>query len=239
MHFLFENTRFVNEPVCHAATKANRHIQHKWWPTEVPSDVKLKPLYSLESSSRSAFGQIDSSKRPHGLTRFRCVEGKRQVAVGIVPVTELPARHINTERISYDHQFDSRRDMRERGKLHGSWVWDTSQKSKQQVQRRFAKRHFICDTNGMMEQTKGRSIEAPEAFPITPTGHTPQAEAKRTNYEENPVMRIKQSQSLVPQKDNSAKVQNDHDHGTTKLSKEHYGKLFNTGHADSPPPHLC
>ena len=160
VHFLFENPRFINEPVCHASTKAVKNVQHSWWPDEVSKEVKLKPAYSLNSTNRSDFGDIPN--RPPGISRFSCLEGKRTAASGIVPVTKLPTSTIKTEKISYEHIFDSRKERTERGKLHGAFVWDTTSDTQARPTRRYAKRYFEeMDTLNMSEEIGGSLREGP------------------------------------------------------------------------------
>eukprot|EP00794_Sanderia_malayensis_P009301 gene9301-10282_t len=142
VHFLFDNPRLINEPVCHASSKASRSDQHNWWPDELAKEVKLKPSYSKESSNRHDFTRI--ANRPQGLTRFSCSQSSKVAAVGIVPVSQLGNGKTRTEKISYEHMFDSRRARTERGRLHGAFVWDANENhdAKLQPKRRYAKRYF-------------------------------------------------------------------------------------------------
>ena len=238
VHFLFENPRFINEPVCHAATKVSRHVQNAWWPDGIPSDIKPKPTYSLDSSSRAAFGPIDSSKRPRGLTRFSCIDGRRPVAIGIVPVTELPASRIKTERISYNHQYDSRKNMRERGKLHGSFVWDTTDKNGQKMQRRFAKRNFVPQHDYDAREPSVYSGRAPEAVPLRSFEKEPNVKSPFKNIEKVEAAE-QRSNAFVPQKEAILKVQKEPD--TLQLPSKALDrvKTLHSGNIDSPPPHLC
>lgn len=236
VHFLYENTRFVNEPVCNAATKSTRHEQHVWWPSEVPSDANLEPPYSLDSSNRSAFRPLDPSKRPRGLTRFSCIDGKRRVAIGIVPVTLLPASHVKTERISYDHQFDSRRDTRARGKLHGSLVWDTTEKNKEACHRRFAKRHFFHGVAKDTQDPTPSSLETPRASPIKKMTDRLQVENYSVVNEYPTVYQTPKKPMSGGRK--SVRIQQELDKAEVPLQRFKDDKIMRRGSVESPPPHL-
>ena len=230
VHFLFDNTRFVNEPVCHAATEVSRHVQHEWWPEKIPTDSKPKPSYSCDSSNRSDFPPVDSSKRPRGLTRFGCIEGKRSTALGIVPVTELPASHIKTERISFNHQFDARNNMRQKGKLHGSLVWDTTNKREPNIQHRFVKRNF--DYGVRKSPLEPLNYDAYALKP--PERRSPDSPYIPSQVEEvkNEDKKTKQTMILAREQAKPREVQDD-------TNERHHLTLNNSGHKDSPPPHLC
>ena len=240
VHFLFENPRFENEPVCHASTKATRSKQHHWWPSKVPAEVKLiPPAHSLNTTNRSAFGLL--KERPEGLGRFTCVEGKRKVAFGIVPITDFPINYVKSEKISYGHSFDSRGERRQRGKLHGSFVWDTTY-DMQKPRRRFAKEYSIVpdsvdmsgdnvpkqtviNTTSAHHQTGTSSIPTSE----NPQYPVPQQVEAPTGLENQVVpIRKESSPSTISEKEDKPILNPVKTH-----LKPRDGVRF------SPPPHLC
>ena len=164
------------------------------------------------------------------MTRFSCIEGKRSTALGIVPVTELPASHIKTERISFKHQFDARNNMRQRGKLHGSLVWDTTNKSRPNIQRRFIKRNFADgERKSPLDQ-------------LTYHGHALQVANRRSPdgpYIESQVDKVenddKKKQTSAIMICEQAKPRELHD----DRNERHHVPLEYSGKKDSPPPHLC
>ena len=56
-------------------------------------------------------------------TWFSHIERKHDAALGIVPITQLPASHVKTKKISYSHQYNMQQNMWEQGKLHGSFPY--------------------------------------------------------------------------------------------------------------------
>ncbi|XP_057311238.1 uncharacterized protein C2orf73 homolog [Hydractinia symbiolongicarpus] len=118
--FLYENPRFINEPICFANSKETSPNQAMWWPDSVPVDQKPNPAYKKDTVNRSDYAIFTNA--PPGLTRFGCNKNMLKTAQGIVPTgSDKPL--IAKEKISYEHQFDCRQNRRERGKLHGSFVW--------------------------------------------------------------------------------------------------------------------
>ena len=229
VHFLYDNTRFTNEPICNAATEATRQKQHQWWPEELPNASLPKPSYSCDSSSRSDFRAIERSKRPHGLTRFSCVEGKRNAALGIVPVTQLPASHVKTERISYIHQYDARQNMRERGRLHGSFVWDTTNKNEQELQRRFVRRKFPNkDTSSFDEDSSARKSSDRRK---NIANSVEKNDSGNSDYRNSKVLT---SQLFKPKE-----VQDTWSKLELPSSEVHQTKGQCSYQINSPPPHLC
>jgi len=229
VHFLYDNTRFTNEPICNAATEITRKKQHQWWPEERPNESRPKPSYSCDSSSRSDFRTIELSKRPRGLTRFSCIEGKRNAALGIVPVTQLPANHVKTERISYIHQYDARQNMRERGKLHGSFVWDTTNRTEQELHRRFVRRMFPNkDISSFDEPTSARKISERRTNIQNSVGNN---ESGNSNSQGSKV--------LISQLSKPKEVQGSPNKLELPSSEVHQNKGQYSGHMNSPPPHLC
>lgn len=53
--FLYENPRFINEPVCYANTKATDSTQGYWWPQSVVKDTKITGKYNTSTVSRSDY----------------------------------------------------------------------------------------------------------------------------------------------------------------------------------------
>merc|ERR1712224_1034258 len=115
--FLYENPRFVNEPICFANTKATHCSQ------SVISETKISAPYKSDSVNRSDYKHIQD--RPLRATRFGSNPHHINCAKGIVPNNDNSGT--SNERISFEHGFDCRTGRKERGKLHGSFVWDTRQ----------------------------------------------------------------------------------------------------------------
>jgi len=121
--FLYENPRFINEPICLANTASIRENQHQWWPQKISEDVKPSPQYdSTSSTNRSDYTATGPPANPR-LTRFGCNPYRGEPSRGIVPVNAETGGSTMQEKLSYEHQFDCRKDRTERGKLKGSFVW--------------------------------------------------------------------------------------------------------------------
>jgi len=120
--FLFENPRFINEPICLANTKSDRDVQHKWWPEKIPENKRPMPDYSLGSTNRADFKRIQ--KVPPAQTRFGSNPFIGKASTGIVPVNTVDCASKISEKVSFEHQFNCRKDRTERGKLMGSFVWE-------------------------------------------------------------------------------------------------------------------
>jgi len=119
--FLYENPRFVNEPICFANTKETHKQQSDWWTQSVLVDTKKVPPYKADTVSRSDYTIILDP--PLRATRFGFNPHRNDRAKGIVPNNS--DRSSSNERISFEHEFDCRTGRKERGKLHGSFVWDS------------------------------------------------------------------------------------------------------------------
>ena len=63
------------------------------------------------------------NNKPKPCTRYGSNKNKDHIAKGVLP-TSSETSIIALEKISYEHQFDCRKGQRERGKLHGSLVWE-------------------------------------------------------------------------------------------------------------------
>lgn len=121
--FLRQNPRFTCEPICHVSTAMKETQElHPWWPKELPEKIAKKPKYSLESTSRLDYQKINSQKV---FGRYTANLNITESATGIVPGSKTNKNLRFAEKISYEHQYNSRLDPNEpvRGKRHGSFVW--------------------------------------------------------------------------------------------------------------------
>ena len=121
--FLRQNPRYTCEPICHVSTAVKETQElHPWWPKELPEKEAQKPKYSLESTSRSDYQKVNSQKV---LGRYTANPNINESATGIVPGSKINKRSQFAEKISYEHQYNSRLNPNEpvRGKRHGSFVW--------------------------------------------------------------------------------------------------------------------
>lgn len=121
--FIYENPRFINEPVCFTNTRKTSKEQHNWWHDSVSVEKKHVPAFNTSTINRSDFKFIEEANRPKGLSRYGCNRDKNIAAKGMVP-GHCEESLIAKERISYGHQFDCRKGRKERGRLHGSFVWE-------------------------------------------------------------------------------------------------------------------
>ena len=119
--FLYENPRFINESICFTNTKRSYREQSDWWPKSVSENVKVKAPYKTDTVSRIDYKNM--SNKPKPCTRYGSNKNKDRSAKGVLP-TSSETSIIAREKISYEHQFDCRKGRRERGKLHGSLVWE-------------------------------------------------------------------------------------------------------------------
>ena len=127
MTFLYENSRFINQPICFANSKGTRKIQESWWPEKAPVEDKIKPTYNKKTINRTDYTTIplnpNSRATRFGATKYTKVES-------ILPNQSIVCdqnKNIlknSKEKISYKHDFDCRKERTERGKLHGSFVWE-------------------------------------------------------------------------------------------------------------------
>jgi len=135
--FLYENPRFINEAICYANTSDVSSKQSQWWPEHIPSDVKPNPSYKSHTVSRQDYKVI--KEKPEKLTRYGSNKYKNDTAKGMSPNFNAK-EFIGLEKISYEHQFDCRQSRKERGKLHGSFVWEpvVNQDVKERIKNRLA-----------------------------------------------------------------------------------------------------
>ena len=124
--FLRQNPRFICEPICHVKTSSDpKDTLHPWWPEEVPADKPIKvPQWSFDSTTRSDY--FPPSTLCERSTRY-CSNMANKPSVGIIPqcVKSDLNQTVAKEKISYEHQFNSRLDPSQpiRGRLHGSFIW--------------------------------------------------------------------------------------------------------------------
>ncbi|XP_031551373.1 uncharacterized protein C2orf73-like [Actinia tenebrosa] len=130
--FLRQNPRFVCEPICHVDTTVQAEDNGNvlsWWPDETVQTPVKKPLYSLSSTSRADYKNFHSCSSQTGYSRHENLGSnapRSKGAVGIVPGYRTSENsHPILEKISYEHQFNSRLDPSHpvRGKRHGCFVW--------------------------------------------------------------------------------------------------------------------
>ena len=122
VHFLYENPRFINEPICFANTKATKKMQSDWWGESEQPEKKHVPKYNTGTVSRSDYVTINEP--PRRATRFGMKPDRDwSCAKGLAPNVANDSGAVDSmERISYEHGFDCRTGRKERGKLHGSFV---------------------------------------------------------------------------------------------------------------------
>lgn len=130
--FLRQNPRFVCEPICHVDTTVQEEKKrnvHSWWPEETIQSPVKKPVYSLSSTSRTDYKNFSFCSPQTGYSRHENLSfnvPRSKGAVGIVPgYRSSEHAHPILEKISYEHQFNSRLDPSHpvRGKRHGCFVW--------------------------------------------------------------------------------------------------------------------
>ncbi|XP_065838184.1 uncharacterized protein C2orf73 homolog [Oscarella lobularis] len=113
-----DNPRLINAPVC--CVRTERTKESSWWPEPTGEEEKRRePSYSLDSTSRWDY-RLHATEPLTSTRRNR----NRQTARGIVPaLARMSSDPVLYESISYQHQYDSRRNQPVRGRLHGSFVW--------------------------------------------------------------------------------------------------------------------
>ena len=130
----------------------------------------------MDSTSRSDYAQTSSSQRKQ--TRFGCNPNKSKVAMGIVPECSAPvllhsADHKNSEKISYEHQYNSRLDPNEpvRGRRHGCFVWKPVIKTgrKHSVQKSEERISLPTESNCERMDTEPPQFK-PEGEKLSPNG---------------------------------------------------------------------
>lgn len=127
--FLRQNPRFICEPICYVKTAVDSPVTHpSWWPDELPEKTTKVPQHSFDSTARSDYRPPPF---PHErLTRHssNLATQATSAATGIVSQgvhkTGSKASKV-VEKISYEHQFNSRLDPSQpiRGRRHGSFIW--------------------------------------------------------------------------------------------------------------------
>lgn len=132
--FLRQNPRFVCEPICHVDTLIPKDdTLCSWWPNEIKDHAIIKPKYTYHSTSRADYKNF-SLESPRGTSYSRHEilnqrapkpEGNIQILPGCSSPQVMPNM---LEKISYEHQFNSRRDpsFPVRGRRHGCFVWKAS-----------------------------------------------------------------------------------------------------------------
>ncbi|XP_072517107.1 ciliary microtubule inner protein 6-like [Salminus brasiliensis] len=119
--FIRTNVRFLNQPVALMETESAVAEQFNWWSNTVDKDVARKPVYSKDSTQRRDYQAMPYTPG----TRVK-EEKSRPLATGIIPtLSPLGQPKELVERMSFIHQFDSRRlqDQPYQGKRHGAFVW--------------------------------------------------------------------------------------------------------------------
>ena len=128
--FLRQNPRFICEPICYVKTGVDSQQTYpSWWPEELPEKSSKVPQYSFDSTARSDY-------RPPPFPHERSMMHTGSLAMrstpatnGIIPQAVLTKTACKTpkviEKISYEHQFNSRLDPSHpiRGRRHGSFIW--------------------------------------------------------------------------------------------------------------------
>ncbi|PFX25518.1 uncharacterized protein C2orf73 homolog [Stylophora pistillata] len=128
--FLRQNPRFICEPICYVKTTVDSPVTYpSWWPEELPEKSTSIPQKSFDSTARSDY-------RPPPLFHERVTRYSSNLALQLVPAGAsgiLPQAADKTgpttpkvvEKISYEHQFNSRLDPSQpiRGRRHGSFIW--------------------------------------------------------------------------------------------------------------------
>lgn len=132
MTFLYENSRFINQPICFTNSRDTRKVQESWWPEQVSVEHKTKPTYTTSTTQRTDYAPQSSVSQSKQKTRFGAT--KHIKVDSILPKQNIADKSdtasfnsdINSqnckEKISYKHNFDCRKERTERGKLHGSFV---------------------------------------------------------------------------------------------------------------------
>ena len=110
--------------ICYADTKSTSKIQDKWWPDGAAITKSKVPNYNTDTVQRTDYKKRDEPISGRA-TRFGFT--KHAVAKSILPHHEDNRNFIAKERISYEHNFDCREGRKERGRLHGSFVWEPIQ----------------------------------------------------------------------------------------------------------------
>ncbi|XP_067940043.1 uncharacterized protein [Watersipora subatra] len=120
--YLRRNVRTLNDPVCYVPSAQE---EEHWWPGRVPPLTKPSPPKTKDSTMRSDYDWTNEHQT-YGSNRHKHHISKP--ALGAVPVNYLPEKdghqRFFKERISYEHQYDSRFDKNYpiRSARHGAYV---------------------------------------------------------------------------------------------------------------------
>lgn len=125
--FLRQNPRFICEPICYVKTSMKPPVIYpSWWPDEVPEQQTKVPERSSDSTSRTDY---PPPPIPHDqITRYSSNLAMQVTPAGIFhqgPHKSGVHTPKIVEKISYEHQFNSRLDPSHpvRGRRHGSFIW--------------------------------------------------------------------------------------------------------------------
>ena len=125
--FLRQNPRFICEPICYVKTAADSPVTFPaWWPDESLTKPPKIPTHSFDSTSRTDY-------RPPPFPHDRVTRYSSNLAIQVTPAGIIPQGSQTSsakipkvvEKISYEHQFNSRLDPSHpiRGRRHGSFIW--------------------------------------------------------------------------------------------------------------------
>ena len=127
--FLRQNPRFICEPICYVKTAVDSPVTcPSWWPEELPEKTTKVPQHSFDSTARSDYRP---PPLPHErLTRYSSNLAMQATSAATGTVTQVVHKTGSkvpkvVEKISYEHQFNSRLDPSQpiRGRRHGSFIW--------------------------------------------------------------------------------------------------------------------
>lgn len=127
--FLRQNPRFICEPICYVKTSLNAPVTcPSWWPEELPEKTTKVPQRSLDSTARSDYRAPPVSHDKSARYSSNLAMQSTSTTTGIVPrgVPKTGSKMTKVkEKISYEHQFNSRLDPSQpiRGRRHGSFIW--------------------------------------------------------------------------------------------------------------------
>ena len=128
--------------------------------------------------------------------------------------------------------------MRERGKLQGSFVWDTTNKAEQQLQRRFAKRNFVpgeTETAHKPFTYEGRPAHVVKSS-SPDSGVIKRDQVERT---ENKGAKSQKANNQVAECVQPQKGKQETDNLQLPIAAKDQGVVHYNGQTNSPPPHLC
>ncbi|XP_059143789.1 uncharacterized protein LOC131931098 [Physella acuta] len=125
--FLDKNVRLLCEPICNVYTHDLKHEEGNWWPARANPGTLMTPPYAEDTHYRIHYNYRQGNLPPPA--GRHTASKTRDSAVGAVPVNFLRekdgSQRFFNESISYEHQYNSRRDPNypNRGKRHGAFVW--------------------------------------------------------------------------------------------------------------------